>query len=354
MGNKRHTYTVTKEEYDLIQRFLASQSNPPQTNSAHSGKSSSLDSSWVIDSGATHHMTGNRGIFSSLQNVSHTPVRIADGSSCPVLGIGSISNSENLKLSSVLFVPKFPTSLCSVSQITKQNNCSVTFYPTHCVFHELGTNRVIGTGFESGGLYRISPFSHPVANLCESTVREAHCRLGHPSTAVLRKMRPDLPLSSFNFHCESCQLGKHTRRPYPPRVTNRVSCCFNLVHSDVWGPCPTKSTLGFQYFVSFIDDYSRTTWIYLMKSRSEVFSIFQEFNAYVQNQFNTTIKTFRSDNAKEYFSTEFSSYLKNHGIIHESSCAYTSQQNGVSERKNRHLLDVARTLLIQSRVPHRF
>lgn len=356
LAHQTPAYTLNEEDYHRLQQLLASQSiSPtPRANAANSGTFSSLDSSWVVDSGATHHMTGNQSILSSLHKAFHPPVRIADGSSCPVQGFGSINNSTNLRLSSILFVPKFPDNLCSVSQITKQNNCSATFFPTHCIFQELGTNRLIGTGFESRGLYRLSLPSRPTANICDSSIREAHCRLGHPSAAVLRQMRPDFPLSSIDFHCESCQLGKHTRRPYPPRVSSRVSFSFDLVHSDVWGPCPTKSTLGFDYFITFIDDYSRATWVYLLKSRSEVFTIFREFHSYVQNQFNSSIKTLRSDNAKEYFSTDFSSYLKTHGIVHESSCVYTSQQNGVAERKNRHLLDVARTLMFQSHVPKRF
>ncbi|KAJ9557316.1 LOW QUALITY PROTEIN: hypothetical protein OSB04_011930 [Centaurea solstitialis] len=327
-------YTLSEEDYHRLQQLLASQSiSPtPRANSAKSGTSSSLDSSWVVDSGATHHMTGNRSILSSLHKAFHPPVSLADGSSCPVQGFGSINNSTNLRLSSILFVPKFPNNFCSVSQITKRNNCCAIFFPTHCLFQELGTNRLIGTGIESRGLYHLSLPSRPTANMCDISIREAHCRLGHPSATVLRQMRPDIPLSSINFHCESCQLGKHTRRPYPPRVSSRVSFSFELVHYDVWGPCPTKSTLGFEYFITFIDDYSRATW----------------------NHFNSSIKTLRSDNAKEYFSTDFSSYLKKHGIVHESSCVYTSQQNGVAERKNRHLLDVARTLMFQSHVPKRF
>ena len=324
-----------------------------EANSAHSGTFPNPDSSWVIDSGATHHMTGNKGILSNLHNISHPPVRVANGSSCPVRGIGFVGNSTPLKMSSVLFVPKFPDNLCSVSQLTKQNNCSAHFYPTYCFFKQLGTNQLIGTGFESNGLYRLSLSSQPAANKCDSRIREAHYRLGHPSAAVLRQLRPDLP-SSFDFHCESCQLGKHTRRPYPPRIPNRVSTLFALVHSDVWGPCPTKSPFGFQYFITFIDDYSRATWVYLLKSRAEVYSIFCEFHSYVKTQFQTTIKTLRTDNAQEYLSIDFSTYLKSNGIIHESSCAYTPQQNGVAERKNRHILDITRTLMIHSHVPHRF
>ena len=83
------------------------------------------------------------------------------------------------------------------------------------------------------------------------------------------------------------------------------------------------STLGFHYFVTFIDDYSRCTWLFLMKTRVELFSIFQKFHAEILAQFNTSIRILRSDNAKEYFSMSFSSFMSSHGILHQSSRAYT-------------------------------
>ena len=105
-----------------------------------------------------------------------------------------------------------------------------------------------------------------------------------------------------------------------------------LVHTDVWGPSRSTFTLGFCYFVTFIDDYSRCTWLFLMKTRAEIFSIFQKFHVEIRTQFNTSIRILRSDNAKEYFSMSFSSFMSSHRILHRSSCAYTPQQNGVSVR----------------------
>ena len=154
--------------------------------------------------------------------------------------------------------------------------------------------------------------------------------------------------------CESYQLGKHTRISFPKRLNNRAKSPFELVHIDVWGPCRTASTLGFQYFVTFIDDYSRCTWLFLMKNRAELYSIFQKIYAEIQTQFNISICVLRSDNAKEYFSAPFISFMSQHGILYQSSCAHTPQQNGVAERKNRHLVETARTLLLHCHVPFRF
>ena len=108
------------------------------------------------------------------------------------------------------------------------------------------------------------------------------------------------------------------------------------------------------YFVVFIDDYSRCTWLFLMKTRAELFSIFQKFHTEIRTQFNTSICILRSDNAKEYISTLLSSFMSSHVIRHQLSCAYTPQQNGMAERKNRHSVKTARTLLLHHKVSQRF
>ena len=122
---------------------------------------------------------------------------------------------------------------------------------------------------------------------------------GTPSLSKLQKMVPSLS-SLSTLDCESCQLGKHTRATFSRSTEGRSESIFSLVHSDIWGPSRVSSTLGFRYFVSFIDDYSRCTWVFLMKDRSELFSIFKSFFAEIQNQFGVSIRTFRSDNALEY------------------------------------------------------
>ena len=92
-----------------------------------------------------------------------------------------------------------------------------------------------------------------------------------------------------------------------------------------------------------------------MKNRAELYSIFQKFYDEIQTKFNISIRVLRSDNAKEYFSAPFISFMSQHGILHQSSSgAHTPQQNGVAERNNRHLVETARTLLLHCHVPFRF
>lgn len=105
------------------------------------------------------------------------------------------------------------------------------------------------------------------------------------------------------------------------------------------------SKIGFIYFVTFVDDYSCMTWLYLIKSRSELFSHFCSFCAEIKTQFNIFVQVLGSDNAKEYVSEFFQSYMIKHGILHQTSCVDTSSQNGVAERKNRYLFEMAKALI---------
>jgi hypothetical protein len=96
------------------------------------------------------------------------------------------------------------------------------------------------------------------------------------------------------------------------------------------------------------------TWLYLLKHKDEVFSVFKSFHIMVQTQFSAKIQVLRSNNGGEYVNQQFQTYFQNHGLLHETSCAQTPQQNGLAERKNRHILETARALLIGAYVPSRY
>ncbi|XP_069150891.1 peptide chain release factor 1-like, mitochondrial isoform X3 [Solanum lycopersicum] len=185
------------------------------------------------------------------------------------------------------------------------------------------TGQTIGIGYESQGLYYLTSSNSLIACSVTDSLDVIHKRLGHPSLSKLQKMVPSLSgLSTLD--CESCQLGKHTRATFSRSTEGRSESIFSFLHSDILGPSRVSSPLGFRYFVSFIDDYFRCTWVFLMKDRSELFSIFKGFFAEIQNQFGVSIRTFHSDNALEYLSSQFQEFMSHHGIIHQKSCPYTS------------------------------
>jgi hypothetical protein len=179
----------------------------------------------------------------------------------------------------------------SISRLTKSLNCSVEFFPHHCVIQDLQTRKRIGGGREGAdGLYYLE-LSHPITRAALSTSvtpEQWHFRLGHPSLHKLRKIVPFSQSSTF-IHCESCQLGKHHKSIYSSRDNKRSENLFDLVHSDVWGPCLVTTVFGFRYFISFVDDHSRMTWIYLLKERLEVPFVLKSFYNEIKNQLSTSI-----------------------------------------------------------------
>ncbi|RVW54229.1 Retrovirus-related Pol polyprotein from transposon TNT 1-94 [Vitis vinifera] len=351
--------SLTDSEYDDYLRYQATKSafvaSVAQTGNASAclTHTSSLGP-WNLDSGASDHISGNKNLFSSITTTSALPtVTLANGSQTMAKGFGFAHPLPSLPLHSVPYAPECLFNLISINKITRTLNCSITFSDKFVTLQDRSTGKTISIGRESQGLYHLTAPSTPAVCISTNAPLLIHSRLGHPSLSKFQKMVPSFS-SLSSLACESCQLGKHTRVSFPKRLNNRAKSSFELVHTNVWGPCRTACTLGFQYFVTFIDDYSRCISLFLMKNRAKLFSIFQKFYVEIQTQFNISIRVLRSDNAREYFSTSFTSFMSQHGIIHQSSCAHTPQQNGVAERKNRHLVETTRTLLLHSHVPFRF
>ena len=140
-----------------------------------------------------------------------------------------------------------------------------------------------------------------------------------------------------------CQ-GKNTKNTFPKSDT-KTKGMLDLIHSDVCGPIPSISLSGYEYYVTFIDDYSRKTWIYFLKNKSDVFEKFKEFKALIENHSERRMKTLRSDNGGEYTSKEFEALCKEAGIKRELTTPYNPQQNGVAERKNRTIMEVVKTMI---------
>ena len=152
--------------------------------------------------------------------------------------------------------------------------------------------------------------------------------------------------------CEACQFGTQSKGLSPHNKHVRTSV-LDLIHLDVWGLAKTASMGGCKFYVTLIDNHTRKLWVYFMKEKSEVFTHFQNFKVMVEKQTGKYVQCLRSDGGGEYFSNEFSAFLKKHGFQRQfSSCRYTPQQNDVAERKNRHIAEVARALMAEKNMPH--
>nr|GEU58685.1 hypothetical protein [Tanacetum cinerariifolium] len=178
-----------------------------------------------------------------------------------------------------------------------------------------------------------------------------HCHLGNISKKRIEKLQQDGLLNSIDTKsfekCVSCLSGKMARKPYSHQV-KRAKDLLGLIHTNVCGPFRIVSRQGASYFVTFTNDFSLYSYVYLLKHKHEVFKTFKVFQKKLETQFGKTIKLLCSDCGSEYMSHEFLDHLKEHGIIAHRTPPYTPQHNGVSEKRNRTLLDMVCSMMSQT------
>ncbi|KAM1681408.1 hypothetical protein ACFX2K_038957 [Malus domestica] len=337
----------------------------PQANATTLTKGLSKNHShlhrWIIDSGATDHITSSPKLLTNgVKNDNMLPVLLPSGEQAPIALTGDLSLNSTFLLRDVLCVPTFNVDLMSVSRITGGLNCSVTFFSTWCILQDLTTKRTIGLGKQRGGLYylvALAPVqdgtSRRFCNMVLSPTELWHRRLGHLSSSRLDFMSKTMlhfPFQSNNA-CDVCPLAKQSRLPFGVS-TIATQKPFALIHCDIWGPYKIASTCGAKYFLTIVDDYSRFTWIFLMQHKNETQHLLKNFFSYVRTQFDTLVCQIRVDNGGEFFSLR--DFFQEHGVVYQHSCVYTPQQNGVVERKHRHILETARSLRFQAHLPLRF
>ena len=139
------------------------------------------------------------------------------------------------------------------------------------------------------------------------------------------------PVSASDNHCRHCLSGKMHQLPF--NKSDFVgSEPLELVHNDVWCPTPVTSINDYRYYLVFVDGFSKFSWLYLLKQKSDVLDVFKYFKAYVENHLYTSLKVLRTDGGGEFTSTIFHQFCSNHGIIHQTSCPHSPQQNGTVER----------------------
>lgn len=325
---------------------------------------------WITDSGATNHMTPD---LSNLSLSSPSPaadsVKTANGEGLSVSHIGNAiipTTAQPLKLNSVLCVPKLSQNLLSVHQVCLDNNCRVIFDAFCFCIQDIATGRILYKGLCSNGLY---PFPSNPSQFAPSALgfqaysgqsilpSTWHYRLGHPTNKIVKLMlnKACIPCSLDNFSniCVSCLQGKICKQPFHSS-THLSSTPFDIIHSDLWGPSPSISIDGYRFYVIFVDDYSRFCWLFPLINKSDVCSIFIAFYNLVRTQFSHSIKILQSDGGGEYVNKSLHNFLAEKGIIHRKSCPYTPEQNGLAERKHRHLIETTITLLQHAKIPSTF
>ena len=182
-----------------------------------------------------------------------------------------------------------------------------------------------------------------------SSVNFWHARLCHINSRYVEIINNIglIPRLTKDFEkCEACSRAKITKRPH--KNVERSTELLELIHTNLYEFDGKLTHEGNRYFITFIDDFSKYAYVYLLKNKSDAFEKFKEFFREVENQFGRKIKRFRSDRGREYESIGFNSFIQSLGIIHETTPPYSPTSNGVAERKNRILINLTNAVLIES------
>jgi hypothetical protein len=351
---------------------------------------------WVVDSGCSRHMTFDREVFTEYTLLETSiPVTTASGTEIQAIAEGSTAikiarndgTTYRVTLTGVLHVPRLAGSLISVTQLQDRGITIRTTTGTtkHMLIIEL-QGAMIGTASRIGRAYVLdsephitkSPVeigdalqNHLAVDSLPTTVTTTglralkattdagiwHCRLGHLSPQRLQGLEKvttglEAPIPVPEEPCEHCQLTKSVRiinRKSPERATKPLQ----RIHSDIWGPYRVPTLYGHTYMVTFTDDYTRKSWVYLLKARGQLRAIFTEFKTLVELESGHKITIIRCDNGPEYVGLG-TYFQQDYGIQFEYTTAYTHEQVGVAERLNRSLITMVRAMLLDGKLPLRF
>ncbi|KAE8700517.1 hypothetical protein F3Y22_tig00110556pilonHSYRG00215 [Hibiscus syriacus] len=254
---------------------------------------------WILDSGCSFHMCPHKDWFETLQLVSGGTVLLGDNKACRVVGSGTIRIRMLMELNEYYNMSVTKGSIITMKGIRKNG------------LYSLIGRTVIGNS------------SNVVQPEIDKT-RLWHMRLGHATRVKF-------------------STGKHiTKKP------------LDYVHSDLWGPARTQTHGGGRYFLSVIDDYTRRVWVFVLKTKDEVFERFKDWLTLTENKMETKLKHLRTDNGLEYFSEQFNELCRKNGITRHKTVRNTPQQNGLAERMNRTLLERVRCMLLNAGLPKSF
>lgn len=309
---------------------------------------------WVVDPGATAHMSCRQDWLEHYKQKDLT-VTVADNNEIECKGVG-IAKIDTYDILNVLHVPSLNTNLLSVNQIVskglivvfQQNKCQIL---NRDGFHIKGD--VMLEGYNEGGLFKLRSTDSAMLTTEKEVKNLWHRRLGHINRISLKLLSDGLATgikySEENTEpCVACVEGKMARLPFLKRkMPKRAEGLLDLIHSDVCGPMPEKSWSNARYFLTMIDDHSRKIFVFFLKSKEDVKNAIINFVNRVETEIGKKVKKIRSDNGREYVNKTLENYFQSKGIIHEKTVPYNPEQNGLAERVNRTLTEMARSMMKQ-------
>jgi hypothetical protein len=313
------------------------------------------------------NMTWEKKMFTSYvkNRDSQETIIFGDGYQGKVKGLGKIAITTEHSFSNVFLVESLEYNLLSVSLLCHMGyNCLFTNIDVSVFRRSDGS--LAFKGVLDDKLYLVD-FSKENADLDACLIAKTnmgwlwHRRLAHVGMKNLHKHLKGehvLGLTDVYFerdiHCVACQAGKQVGSTHQSKNVMTTSRPLELLHMDLFGPVAYLSIGGSKYGLVIVDDFSRFTWVFFLQDKSETQETLKRFLRRAQNEFELKVKKIRSDNGSEFKNLQVEEYLEEEGIKHEFSAPYTPQQNGVVERKNMTLIDMARTMLGEYKTPERF
>lgn len=256
----------------------------------------------------------------------------------------------------VLYVSDLRGNLLSVSSINTNKGFKIEFdIDSASILDKKGS--VVIKASKRDRMYVVKDHLHE-AKIANSWKAEIwHKRYGHLNYRDLKLLHDrdavtglDLSEKFKSMKCKQCDKAKIHCLPFP-QSDSRAENILELIHSDICGPLQVPSLDGARYFATFIDDKTRHIDVIFMKSKSEILFAFKKYQLRVEKETGKKIIKLRTDNTKEYTSHNFSQHLEKEGISRQLSVEYTPQQNGVAERTNRTLVEMARTMILEANLP---
>ncbi|KAK1669006.1 hypothetical protein QYE76_057165 [Lolium multiflorum] len=323
---------------------------------------------WVFDSGCTNHMTGGKGVLDQfIEDINKkSSITFGDNSKGKVLGYGKVAISKDLCLETVMLVEHLGYNLLSIYHLADAGyNSYFTKYYVQ-VFRSDNLKLVL-VGYVENNLYVVDLSKEsPSFSTCLMAAKHDegwlwHRRLGHVNMRNLKQLLKGehiVGLTGVSFEkdrvCSACVAGKQLKKKHPIKSIVTTSRPLELLHLDLFGPSHYDTLGGSKYGLVIVDDYSRYSWVFLLKSKDETHREFITFAKKAQRMYESEIKAIRTDNGTEFKNYTMQEFVDDEGIKHEFSAPYTPQQNGVVERKNRTIIEMARTMLSEFNSPHNF
>ncbi|GJZ57685.1 putative ribonuclease H-like domain-containing protein, partial [Tanacetum coccineum] len=330
-----------------------------------------IDDKGFWDSGCSRHMTGNISYLSDYEPYDGGYVSFGYGGG-KITGKGTIKTGK-LEFENVHFVKELKYNLFSVSQICDNKNC-VLFTDSECIvlgrdFKLEDDRHVLLRTPRQQNMYVVDlkdivPHKNLTCLIAKASVNESmlwHRRLGHLNFKTMNKLVRNnlvigLPSKIFeNDHsCVDCLKGKQHKASCKSKLVNSTSKPLHTLHMDLFGPTSISSLNHKWYCLVVTDDFSRFTWTFFLKTKDETYRILRNFITEIENLKDLKVKIIRCDNGGEFRNKEMDDFCSRKGIKREFSNARTPQQNGVAERRNRTLIEAARTMLADAKLPVTF